>query len=64
LSWVHLRAESTRASLDRAVSEILGEERQRARRLIEENRGILVALRDLLLEKKVLEASAFAELTT
>lgn len=55
-------ADATRAEVDRAVVGILEEERGRARRILAERRPELVALRDLLLEKKVLEAPALVGL--
>jgi cell division protease FtsH len=48
--------------LDRRVNEILEEQRQRAARILRENRPLLEALRDLLLEKKVIDAKALKEL--
>jgi cell division protease FtsH len=43
-------------ALDRRVRDILEEARQRAARLLRENRAVVVALRDLLAEKKVVDA--------
>jgi cell division protease FtsH len=64
--WTHHKdtptSEHTRARVDQAVHQILQAERTRARALLEQHRGILTALRDLLLEKKVLDRSSFAHL--
>jgi cell division protease FtsH len=43
-------------ALDRRVREILEEARQRAARLLKENRAAVVVLRDLLVERKVVDA--------
>jgi cell division protease FtsH len=50
--------ESKLQEIDKAVLEILEGQRQRCRSLIEAHRGELVALRDTLLERKVLDRSA------
>jgi cell division protease FtsH len=55
-------AEETRRSIDRATSEILDAQRARARAIIERERGTVVALRDLLLEKKVVDRAAILAL--
>ncbi len=55
-------SEATRAALESAVREVLESQRARARELLTRNRALLVALRDLLLEKKVLDREAFAHL--
>jgi cell division protease FtsH len=67
--WAHRRddhgtptSEQARARVDDAVKAILERERARAKALLETNRPLLVALRDLLLEKKVLDRTAFAHL--
>ena len=44
-----------RARVDEAIQAILERERARAKHLLETNRPLLIALRDLLLEKKVLD---------
>jgi cell division protease FtsH len=49
-------SEAQKGALDRAIAEILDTERKRAARIIKENRQILEALRDLLLEKKTIDA--------
>lgn len=49
-------SERTRESLDRSIRALLERERARARSIIREHRDELVALRDLLLENKVIDA--------
>lgn len=56
-------SEKAKESIDRSVRELLERERARARGLLEKNRPVLLALRSLLLEKKVLDRHAFAHLT-
>jgi cell division protease FtsH len=56
-------SEGTRQLLERCVRDVLERERERARRLLAENRAQLTALRDLLCEKKVLDRQAFSHLT-
>ncbi|HEU0030191.1 MAG TPA: AAA family ATPase [Kofleriaceae bacterium] len=64
--WAHHKdtpvSEHARARVDQAVHKILEAERARARELLEQHKGMLVALRDLLLERKVLDRHAFAHL--
>ncbi len=64
--WVHDKnqpvSESQRTKVDAAICKILDFERQRCRTILETHKSILVALRDLLLEKKVLDRNAFAHL--
>ena len=55
-------AEDVRRAVDAEVRELLEEERQRARRILEANRGLVEALRDLLVERKVLDAAALGPL--
>ncbi|HYT94889.1 MAG TPA: AAA family ATPase [Gemmataceae bacterium] len=50
-------------ALDRRVSELLEEGRQRAAKILKENRVLVETLRDLLLEKKVIDAKTLGELT-
>jgi cell division protease FtsH len=57
----HLSAPQLEA-LDRRVNEILQEQRQRAAGLLRENRAGLEMLRDLLLEKKTVDAKTLAEM--
>ena len=65
--WAHDHAapmsEATRARIDGEVRAVLEAERLRARRVLDEHRALLVALRDLLIEKKVLDRSSFAHLS-
>ena len=53
---------STREALERGVRECLERERARAKALVTENRDLLIALRDLLLERKSLDREAFSHL--
>ncbi len=55
-------SEQQKSALDRRVRELLAEARQRAARILSENRILLETLRDLLLEKKVLDAKGLNEL--
>ena len=57
-------SEEARAALDRSTVRILDAQRERARRLLEEHRVELEALRDLLLEHKVVERSMLANMGT
>jgi cell division protease FtsH len=56
-------SEEQRAVLDRRVAEILEDSRQRAAKILSANRAALETLRDLLLEKKVLDAKGLGEMT-
>jgi cell division protease FtsH len=59
----HARAHLSEAQLellDRSVRTILAEARQRAAKILQENRGLVETLRDLLLEKKVVDAKTLA----
>jgi cell division protease FtsH len=49
-------------ALDRRIREIVEDGRQRAAKIVRENRALLETLRDLLLEKKVIDAKALGEL--
>ncbi len=55
-------SDRTREELDRAVLEILDQERTRARTILQEQRASVVMLQKLLLEKKVLDRKAIAPL--
>ncbi|HET9987078.1 MAG TPA: hypothetical protein VFQ65_01125, partial [Kofleriaceae bacterium] len=57
-------AESTRTLLDSAIAKILDHERARCRAILTEKRALVIALRDLLIERKVLDRSSFAHLVT
>jgi cell division protease FtsH len=54
--------DATRTRIDERVRAILEEQRLRARDLLAARRDVLVSLRDLLLERKVLDREAFAHL--
>ncbi len=66
--WAHNEkspmSEQTRGRIDTAIGKILEQERARAKRILTEQRTLLVALRDLLLERKVLDRASFAHLVT
>jgi cell division protease FtsH len=65
--WAHDEdapvSEVSRARIDQEIRAILEAERGRARDILREQRPLLVALRDLLLERKVLDRASFAHLT-
>jgi cell division protease FtsH len=50
------------ATLDRQVNEVIGTARKRAADILNENRELLETLRDLLVEKKVLDATTIQAL--
>jgi cell division protease FtsH len=54
-------SESQKEALDRAVRTLLEQGRQRAAQILTENRGLLEALRDLLMEKKTIDAKAITQ---
>jgi cell division protease FtsH len=53
-------SEQTLAELEGAVQRVLEEQRERARTILRDNRAALEMLRDLLIERKVLDAEALA----
>jgi len=55
-------SDATRERIENAVRDLLEGQRRRAKDLLTQNRPMLVALRDLLLEKKVLDRHAFGAL--
>jgi cell division protease FtsH len=55
-------SEATKAAIDLAVGRILEAQRVRAAAILAKEKKLVVALRDLLLEKKVLDRQAFAHL--
>jgi cell division protease FtsH len=55
-------SERTRESLDASVRSLLERERVRARTILHEHRGELLALRDLLLKQKVIDATTMRSL--
>src|SRR5579884_2420695 len=54
-------SENQKDALDRAVRAILEEGRQRAAEILSENRSLLETLRDLLMEKKTIDAKTLAQ---
>lgn len=57
-------ADATRAALDASVRAIMTEQSARCRQILEDNREAVVRLRDALVEQKVVEADAVADLLT
>jgi cell division protease FtsH len=55
-------SEEQKAALDRRVRAVLEEGRERAAALLRDNRAVLETLRDLLLERKTIDAKALREL--
>jgi cell division protease FtsH len=55
-------SEEQRSTLDRRVREVIEECRQRAVTILGDNRAVLESLRDLLLERKTIDAKALREL--
>ena len=55
-------SEVGRGAIEASVLEILDRERARAKQIVTENRALLISLRDLLLEKKVLDRESFGHL--
>jgi cell division protease FtsH len=55
-------SETLKASMEKAVREILDEQQSRSRRILEQNKILVSTLRDLLLEKKVLDKEALANI--
>jgi cell division protease FtsH len=53
-------SQTQREALDRRINEILAEQQQRAAHIVRENRALVEALRDLLLERQVLDAKGLA----
>ncbi|MDX2011674.1 MAG: hypothetical protein SFW67_15845 [Myxococcaceae bacterium] len=53
-------SEKALAAMEDSVKQILEEQRQRARTILDENRMLVQTLRDLVLEKKVLDKEALA----
>jgi cell division protease FtsH len=54
-------SEGQKEALDRAIRTILEEGRQRAAEILRRNRALLETLRDLLLEKKTIDAKTLAQ---
>jgi cell division protease FtsH len=65
--WAHDRnapiSEDARAKVDQQITRILETERARAKQILHDQRALLLAMRDLLVEKKVLDRKSFAHLT-
>jgi cell division protease FtsH len=59
---LHPLSDATRGVLEAAVQEVLEGQRARARDILRREKDRLVALRDLLLERKVLDREAFSHL--
>ena len=61
---VHERrpSDASLEAIDKAVLSLLEVQRKRAQTILTEQRALVVALRDLLIEKKVLDRAAFADL--
>ena len=66
--WVHDKnvpvSEITRGRIDGAIAKIVEAERARAQDILRDKRALLIALRDLLIERKVLDRASFAHLIT
>jgi cell division protease FtsH len=66
--WAHDRdvpvSEQTRSRIDDAIAKILETERARAMQILRDKRTLLVALRDLLIDRKVLDRASFTHLVT
>ena len=52
-------SDATREAIERSVHDVLERQRERARQIVRQSEAQLLALRDLLLEKKVLDREAF-----
>ncbi len=55
-------SDATQAAIEAGVREVLERERLRARKILTEQKALVIALRDLLLEKKSIDREAFASL--
>ena len=55
-------SETLKAAMEKAVRDILQEQQGRSRRILEENKLLVQTLRDLLIEKKVLDKEALANI--
>jgi len=55
-------SEATKAALDKAIAEILETQRKRAKEILASNKALVASLRDLLVEKKVLDTAALSSL--
>jgi cell division protease FtsH len=57
-------SESQKEAIDRSIHEIMEEARQRAAQILKDNRSMLETLRDLLLEKRTIDAKTLKETFT
>jgi cell division protease FtsH len=57
-------SEEQLAVLDREINQVILEARQRAAQILRENRTLLESMRELLLEKKTLDAQSLAQMRT
>lgn len=57
-------SEHQREAIDRSVHELLVEARKKATEILTENKALIITLRDLLLEKRTLDAKSFSELAS
>jgi cell division protease FtsH len=55
-------SEASRSAIDAAVLAVLEQQRKRAEKILAEHRELVVSLRDLLVDKKVLDRDSFAGL--
>jgi cell division protease FtsH len=55
-------SQAQREALDQQINEILAEQQQRAARIVQENRALVETLRDLLVEKQVVDAPVLRSL--
>ncbi|WIG96536.1 AAA family ATPase [Myxococcus sp. SDU36] len=58
----HALSDATRSTLEAAIQEVLAVQRARARDILQREKERVVALRDLLIERKVLDREAFTHL--
>ncbi|MFP2961073.1 AAA family ATPase [Myxococcus sp. 1LA] len=58
----HALSDATRSTLEAAIQEVLAVQRTRARDILRREKERLVALRDLLIERKVLDRESFTHL--
>ena len=57
-------SEAQLAELDQQVNAVIAHARERAATILRDNKDILMTLRDLLLEKKVIDAKTFGDVTS
>ena len=56
-------SDSQHEAIEKEVREILDVQQERARQILKQNRGMVVALKELLIEKKTLDRKGFSHLT-